>query len=377
MGLATTIQKRGDTVVKAAVMPGPLEPIQIREYPSPTLEEGAVLLRTLYSEVCGTDVHLFHGRLAGVPYPLIPGHVNVGQVERIAGTVTDVEGAPIREGQTVTFLDVHETCGHCWYCTVAKARTRCPHRKVYGITYSADEGLLGGWSEKIYLKPGVKILPLPDTVPPERFIGAGCGLPTAMHAVERADIALGDTVVVQGSGPIGLSVAVLAQLSGATQVIVIGGPPTRLAQAERMGADETIDILTTDVAQRLDRVLALTHGRGADVTIEATGVPGAVSEGFALTRDAGRYVIVGQYTDAGDIEMNPHRDINRKHLEVRGCWGSDFSHFWRGLRVMAKHGNRYRWEDLISRRYPLEQAGRALADVEAQRTVKAVIVPNA
>jgi len=364
-------------VIKAAVMPGPMEPIQVREYPSPTLEEGAVLLRTLYSEVCGTDVHLYHGRLEGVPYPLIPGHVNVGEIEEIKGTVTDVDGVPLSAGQMVTFLDVHETCGRCWYCTVAKASTRCPQRKVYGITYSAEEGLLGGWSEMIYLKPGVKILPLPDTIPPDRFIGAGCGLPTAMHAIERAEIALGDTVVVQGSGPVGLSVAILAQLSGATQVIVVGGPEERLAQAARIGADQMVNVLTTCAEERLARVRALTHDRGADVTIEATGNPTAVNEGFALTRDAGRYVIVGQYTNVGDICMNPHHDINRKHLEIRGCWGSDFSHFWRGLRVLAKHGERFRWEELISGRFSLGEAGQALADVEAQRTVKAIITPNA
>ena len=106
-------------------------------------------MRTLYSEVCGTDVHLQHGRLSGAPYPLIPGHINVGVLETINGEVTDALGEPVNEGDLVTFLDVHETCNHCWYCLVAKASTRCPNRKVYGITYGADEGLLGGWSELV------------------------------------------------------------------------------------------------------------------------------------------------------------------------------------------------------------------------------------
>ena len=94
----------------------------------------------------------------------------------------------------------------------------------------------------IYLKPGVKVLPLPESVPPERFIGAGCGLPTAVHAIERAEIMLGDTVVVQGSGPVGLSALALAQLSGATEVIIIGAPPKRLEEATRIGADVILDI---------------------------------------------------------------------------------------------------------------------------------------
>jgi L-iditol 2-dehydrogenase len=363
-------------MVQAAVMPAPSTPIEVRDYPIPRLEEGAILLRTLFSEVCGTDVHLYHGRLAGVPYPLIPGHVNVGEIVDVAGQPVDLDGEPLQRGQVVTFLDVHETCGHCWFCTVARASTRCPHRRVYGITYSADEGLLGGWAEMIYLKPGVKVLPLPEGVPPERFIGAGCGLPTAMHALERAEVMLGDTVVVQGSGPVGLSVAILSQLSGATQCIVIGGPAHRLQEAERIGADAVIDIEQLSPKERIERVLDLTHGRGADVTIEASGNPHAVNEGFAMTRDAGRYVIVGQYTDVGDIRMNPHVDINRKHLEVRGSWGSDFGHFWRGLRVLAKHGDRYQWERFVSRRYALREANEAIEDVEHYLTVKAIIDPN-
>jgi threonine dehydrogenase-like Zn-dependent dehydrogenase len=363
-------------MVKAAVMPNADQPLEVRDYPIPTLEDGAVLLRTVFSEVCGTDVHLHHGRLGGVPYPLIPGHVNVGEIVDLKGKPVDLDGTPLRIGQIVTFLDVHETCGQCWFCTVAKASTRCPHRRVYGITYSAQEGLLGGWAQMIYLKPGVKVLPLPESVPPERFIGAGCGLPTAVHAIERADIMLGDTVVVQGSGPVGLSAAILAQLCGATQVIVVGGPTKRLLEAQRIGADETIDIEALSPQERVTRVRELTSGRGADITIEASGNPKAVKEGFGMTRDAGRYVIVGQYTDLGDININPHLDINRKHLEIRGSWGADFSHLWRSMRVLAKHGERYQWERFITRRYSLSEANQALDDVEHYRTVKALIDPN-
>ena len=181
----------------AAIVPAPHQPVEVREFPTPEIEPGGALLDTVYSEVCGTDVYLQQGLLEGVPYPLIPGHVSVGRVSELNGTVVDVDGQPIRVGETVTFLDVHETCNHCWYCLVAKATTRCPKRKVYGITYGADDGLLGGWSEQIYLKPGVKIIKLPARLDPRRLIAAGCALPTALHAVDRAEIRIGD----QRGGP--------------------------------------------------------------------------------------------------------------------------------------------------------------------------------
>ena len=360
---------------KAAVMVAPGRPLEVRDYPAPEMEPGSVLLQTIFSEVCGTDVHLHHGRLAGVPYPIIPGHVSVGRISAMAGEVRDVDGEVFHSGDVVAFLDVHETCGRCWYCLVAKASTRCPSRRVYGITYSADEGLLGGWSEAIYLKPGVKVIKLPKELTAERYIAAGCGLPTATHALERAEVQLGDAVVVQGCGPVGLNAAVMAQLSGATQVIVVGAPKKRLDLARALGADHTIDIEEHGPDERISVVRELTHGRGADVIIEATGNPSALPEGMRMTRDHGRYVVVGQYTDAGDVEINPHWDINRKHLEIRGCWGSDFSHFYRGIQVLAKHGHRFPYEGFISKIYRLEEMDQALADVEALKVVKAVVQP--
>ncbi|MGF6885168.1 threonine dehydrogenase-like Zn-dependent dehydrogenase [Nocardia sp. GAS34] len=363
--------------ISVVVMPGPEAPLQVRSTPLPEVEPGGVLLRTLGSEVCGTDVHLWHGQLSGVPYPITPGHVSVGQVAALGPgeAPRDVDGMPVRPGQVVTFLDVYGTCGRCWYCTVAHASTRCPQRQVYGVTMCADDGLFGGWGEYIYLAPGVHIVPLPEELDWRAFLAGGCGMPTALHAITLGEIGFGDTVVVQGAGPVGLCAAVLAQLRGAGRVIVIGGPQVRLAAARRFGADTVIDIGESTAEERIERVRALTGGRGADVTIEATGIPGAVPEGMRLTRDAGRYIVVGQYTDAGVTSLNPHLDLNRKHLCVRGCWGSDAGHVWRSVRVMARYAGLFPWTELISREYSLDQAQSALEAVARQEVVKALIVP--
>src|ERR687885_1230393 len=259
----------------AAVMSAPGEPLRVEEFPAPALEPGAALLHTLYSEVCGTDVHLHHGRL-DVPFPIIPGHVSVGVVAAARGALRDVEGRAIREGDVVTFLDVHETCNHCYQCLVAHQPTRCPSRKVYGITYGAREGLLGGWAQAIWMKPGVKMLPLPAGLAPETFIGGGCGLVTALHAVDLAHIRLGDSVAVLGVGPVGQSAVALAALSGAGEIVAVGAPDDRLAFARRMGATLTLG-LEVPPAERLAAVRARTGGRGADAGVEGSGRPHAPS----------------------------------------------------------------------------------------------------
>ena len=222
------------------------------------------------------------------------------------------------------------------------------------------------------------MLPLPDGIDVEDFMGGGCGLPTGFHAVERAGIALGDTVVVQGSGPVGLNAAIFAQLAGALRGLrrrrAEGAAGSREAARRRGRARHRRR--RERRASRVAWVRDRTAGRGADVVIEASGNPAAVPEGLEMLRDAGRYVVVGQYTDAGDVTLNPHRHINRRHATILGCWGYEFTHLHRALQLMARHNARFRWRDLITREYKLSEAGQALADMEKLAVVKAVIRPN-
>jgi L-iditol 2-dehydrogenase len=220
------------------------------------------------------------------------------------------------------------------------------------------------------------VLPLPEGLDALDFMGGGCGLPTGFHAVERAGIALGDTVIVQGSGPVGLNAAIFAQLAGALRVLVVGAPAARLEAARRLGAEDALDITAAAIpADRVAWASDRTSGRGADVVIEASGNPAAVPEGLEMLRDGGRYVVVGQYTDSGDATINPHRHVNRRHATILGCWGYEFTHLHRALALMARHRERFRWRDLVTREYPLAEAGQALADMERLAVVKAVLRP--
>ena len=361
--------------IRAAVMVAPRKPVELWDLDDPTIEPGSVLLETVASEVCGTDVHLSHGRLAGVPYPIVPGHVSVGRVLETGGDVTDFAGDTLGAGDLVTFYDVHETCNRCWYCLVAKQPNRCPHRRVYGITYSAHDGPLGGWAERIYLKPGVHIFRLPGELEPDEVIGGGCGWFTGFAAVDRSRMRIGSTVLVQGTGPVGLSAIALSALGGASLVIAIGDPKARLDLALELGADVALSVSVDAPAERAAAVRDLTRGRGVDVAIEASGNPSAVPEALALLRDGGIYVIAGHYTDTGTATINPHTDINRPHVEIRGQWGTELGHVYRALEMLSRHRDALKLSRIIGGRYGLEGAERALADVGALRITKAIIEP--
>jgi threonine dehydrogenase-like Zn-dependent dehydrogenase len=356
-------------------MPAPRMPVELREFAEPDLPPGGVLLDTSFSEVCGTDVHLFHGRLSGVPYPIIPGHVSVGRVSKLRGEARTIGGAAVCEGDRIAFFDVHRTCGRCHACAVTRTPTRCSARRVYGITDPAADGLFGGWSEAIYLEPGVLMATVPDAVRDEDYIGGGCGLITSVHIMDRAEIRLGDTVLVQGTGAVGLSAIALAKLAGAARVIAIGAPADRLQLARDMGADETLELALAP-GERLERVRAFTGGHGPDVVIEAAGSARAIEEGLTLVRDGGRYVIAGHYTNAGPSTINAHEQINRKHLEIRGCWGSEPTHFVRALDLLAEHASRIPWRAIGAKVYALDELNDALADAEAMRLPKALVAPH-
>jgi len=118
-----------------------------------------------------------------------------------------------------------------------------------------------------------------------------------------------------------------------------------------------------------------TAGRGADVTLEATGVPEAVVQAMRFTRDAGTVVVVGQYTDHGPASFNPHLDLNKKHLDVRGCWGSEFTHFYRSAQIVAQRPEV--WSRMKLNSYGLKEANEALSAVAEGRVLKALIKPAA
>jgi L-iditol 2-dehydrogenase len=357
-------------------MVSPRQPIEVREFERPSLPPGSALLRVERSEVCGTDVHLWHGRLTGVPYPIIPGHVSTGILESVRGPLRSLDGAALREGDRAVFFDVHRTCGRCRACTVHRTPTRCAMRRVYGITDSASDGLYGGWAEAVYLEPGVTIARLPDKVSFDDYIGGGCGLVTAVHIIERAEIRPGDRVLVQGIGAVGLSAIALARRGGASTVLAIGAPRSRIDLALRMGADRVFDLDATTTDARFQEIRSLTEDDGVDIVIEAAGSPRAVEEGLTLVRDGGRYVIAGHYTDNGPSSINAHHHINRKHLDIRGCWGSDAGHFVRALRLLEHHASNVPWRDIGQRIYGLNQLNEAVMDTEALSVTKAVVAPS-
>jgi threonine dehydrogenase-like Zn-dependent dehydrogenase len=351
-------------------------PLAMETAPLPDPGPGAVVAQVELAGVCGTDVHLHHGYLP-IPLPLILGHEGVGRVARLGeGVTSDFSGHPLREGDAIAWSS-NIPCGRCHWCVVAGERTLCETRKVYGVNQRFDEfpRLSGSWAEVIYLQPGSAIFRLPDGISTEQVIALGCAGPTAMHGViDVAGITAGDTVVVQGSGPVGIASAMYAHLAGASRVILVGGPAARLDLAREIGVgDVHLDIFAfPDLAERVRLVLDATPGRrGADVVLECAGVPEAVAEGWEMARRGGTFLALGQYTDRGPTPLNPHV-ITRKQLRIVGSWGFAEKHYLGHIQALPRLAERFDLARLITR-YPLAEANEALSAMVAGRVMKPVL----
>jgi len=344
-------------------------------------------MKTDIAGVCGTYIHFYNGR-GTLPLPIIPGHEFTGTIEELGEKAVHLEarGSPFEVGDKIAVCPgTTGFCGTCYFCRFVPDRPNlCTSRKAYGVNMTCKEPphLLGGYSEYVYVDPvHWYVYKLPEDFPLE--LGALVEpMATSTRALERAfapglpganeGFGLGKTVVVQGLGPIGLLAIAAAKIGGASKVIGLDMVETRLNIAVKMGADLTIDMRQiTNSDERIEMVKRVTNGLGADVGIEAAGVPDAVPEGMEMVRDGGKYVEVGHYTDAGPVELNPHR-ICRKDIDFLGSWAYLMTQFHIAITVLHTNKDAYPFEELISNKFNLNEAETALT---TKGMVKGAITP--
>jgi threonine dehydrogenase-like Zn-dependent dehydrogenase len=363
---------------RAACVIGFRNPLEIRELPIPdSLEPGAILVKVEAASICGSDVHLWQGEIAGarIELPVILGHEMMGRVARRGpGVSHDSIGQPLTEGDRIVWT--HASCRECYMCTVARQPTLCPKRQMYMFTNcERPPYLMGGFAEYCYVLPRSGRVKVPDEVPSELASAASCALRTVVHGFDRLGRVEGhETVVVQGAGPLGLYAAAMALAAGAQQVVVLGAPAQRLAVAKRWGVTHTIDIdEVPDPRARRRMIREWTAGRGADIVIEVSGGATAFPEGIDLVRRGGRYLVIGQ---VGDQQPNvAPRLVVDKQLTLLGVFSGDTEHYHKALEFLKANRGRFSFSDMLSNRYRLEQINDALEAMKSFREIKPVVVP--
>lgn len=344
---------------KAVVLDRPQGTFRIEEFSVPQLEPGTVLLRQELAGCCATDAHTYLGQWKA-DFPVVMGHENVGVVEAIgAGGAVDFVGRELRVGDRIIARTT--SCGACYECRAARTPRRCRNRKVhYGFANARTAPFSGGYGEYLYLSSPLTTFMLKIDAPPSRAV-LHEPLGVAAHAVRKAQPRLGSTIVVQGSGAIGLFTLGLARLAGATRAIVVGGPADRLELAQAFGADVVINIDDVRTPEaRVQAVLDETPGRlGADVVYGCVGKAAAWSEGIGYLRDGdGRFLEVGLAGDDGEVPFNPATSLVAKNATYIGALGMTDEDSLAAVRVLE--AKQLPLEQVVSHQLPMERVADAI-----------------
>jgi len=316
------------------------------------------VVRVEASGICGSDLHIYHGRVPVEPGFTI-GHEFVGTV-LAAGAA--VERVAVGDRALGCFHVACATCAACLRCDYH----RCEQGRTFG--HGSKLGDLQGAQAELLLVPrsNLTLRRVPEGMSDEVALFAGDVMGTGYHAVAHAGVRAGDTVAVLGLGPVGLCAVQAAAASGATAVFAVDSVPERLAMAERFGAVPLH--LAEDDPKRAVR--AATDGRGVDVVVDAVGDPGPLAMAVSLARDAGTVSGIGAYAGKGDAPLGL---AWLKGLTLRLGLANVIAHVDRVLGLLE--AGKLDPAPLVTHRMKLDQAPEAYRLYDNREALKIVLTP--
>ena len=362
---------------RVAAFYGHQKPMILKEYPVPDPEPGAVVVRSTVANICGSDLHQWRGEFDvvkfGRPLPQILGHEMTGTVHRLGqGIERDTNGKPLALGDRIIWRYFYP-CGRCRACLKGITRA-CPFARTY-LNKSADEAphFVGAFGDYHYLFPGAVIFKVPDELGDGLVAGFNCALSQVVGGFQLARLRVGDNVVIQGAGGLGIYATAVAREMGAGKVIVIDGISTRLELAREFGADETIDLREIpDSAKRVERVRELTESWGADIVAELAGHPRVVKEGQQMLGRTGRYLEIGNISPGLEYSHDPS-SLVFKNATVYNMVYYEGEHLRQALDLAMRTREVYPWHKVVSHSFPLEEINEAFRAADRGEVTRASI----
>ena len=359
---------------RAMVYEAPNTPFVAKEYPLRAARAREVLVRITMSTICRSDIHSYQGHRPN-PCPGILGHEIIGIVDQLGEEVRyDMRGDPLAVGDRITWTEYFFD-GECYYRDVLDMPQKCYGVRKYGHDLAEEPPhFLGGFAEYCYIVPGTGILKLPGELSDEEAAPLNCGVATMAAVTEAAAVGLGDAVVVQGLGLLGLYGCAMAKARGARLVIGLDTLPDRLAIAKRFGADHCIDISACSAAGLTDKVRDRCRPDGADVVIEVCGVPDVIPSGLDMLRTGGRYVLGGLVSPGADVNIDANVLV-KKWITLRGIHNYHPRHLIQALDFVMANRARFPFKEIVDSHFSLDQLDEAFAKAANRSVMRAAIVP--
>jgi len=345
------------TTMRGAVLPGD-STVELHEYPVPEPGHGQVLVKMKASSICGSDIRAIYREHLGVGpeayQGVIAGHEPCGQIVKVGPGCKRFE-----EGERVAIYHI-AGCGCCEDCKHGYM-TSClsPVRAAYG--WQRD----GGHADFLLAEENTCVA-LPESLSYVDGALVACGYGTIYEALARVRLSGQDSLFITGLGPVGLGAAMLGRALGATKIVGTDIVPERVELARKLGLLDRALLSDTDT---LDEALALSDGRGYEVTIDCSGAAQARWLALKATRQWGRCVFVGE---GGSVEFDVSQLLIHKQITIYGSWVTSLKHMEELVERLDRWG--VHPEDICTHRLPLSDVAEAYRLADGGKVGKVCIV---
>lgn len=360
---------------KAAVFMGAHKDFDVREFEVTACPDGYGQMELIASGICGTDIHMHNGKLL-VGSPSIIGHEFVGRITDLDAKEAEKYGLEIGDA---VIADIAVPCGECILCKNGDDANCVNMQVTNGGSIEVAPYLYGGYTEVNYT-PLTNLIKIPESVDPTVAATFACPGPTAIHAcclAEKAgvDISKINVAVVQGLGPVGTFAVMYLKKMGVKTVYAItaGNNQKREELAVSLGADKVFN-LTKDGVDGVTKALQSENGGlGVDLCFEASGAPQAVVQGMDILRNRGVYLVPGQYSASGGIEIQPQM-ITFKALHIIGSSQYSVYDVKKYLEFLVDNPDLHPLIEKLGSKYKVTQINEAIIDAKSGNNIKTLLV---
>ena len=360
---------------KAAVFMGAHKDFEVREFEVTQVPKAYGQMELIASGICGTDLHFHNGKLAITP-PTVIGHEFVGKIVDLDKEEAGKYGFAVGDN---VIADIAVPCGECILCKNGDDANCVNMQVTNGGSIEVAPYLYGGYAEVNYT-PLANLVKIPNGVPPTVAATFACPGPTAIHACELAkkagvDFSKIHVAVVQGLGPVGTFAVMYLKALGVQKVYAItaGDDTTRENVALTLGVDRVFNLSREGVAEVTAALQAENGGLGVDLCMECSGAPAAVLQGMEILRNRGVYLVPGQYSASGGIEIQPQM-ITFKALHIIGSSQYSMCDVRTYLAFLEAHTELYERIEGLGTHFKVSEINEAIAYAKSGKNVKTLLV---
>lgn len=360
---------------KAAVFMGANKDFEVREFEVTDVPKGYGQMELIASGICGTDLHFHNGKLEVAP-PTVIGHEFVGKITALDEEEGKKYGLAVGDN---VIADIAVPCGECILCKSGDDANCVNMQVTNGGSIDVAPYLYGGYAEVNYT-PLTNLVKIADGIDPTVAATFACPGPTAIHSCELAkkagvDFSQINVAVVQGLGPVGTFSILYLKALGVKKVYAItaGNDSTRENIALTLGADRVFNLKREGVDEITAELQKENGGLGVDLCMECSGAPKAVIQGMDILRNRGAYLVPGQYSASGGIEIQPQL-ITFKALHIIGSSQYSLCDVRTYLDFLASHTELYEKIRNLGTKFKVSEINEAIAYAKSGKNVKTLLV---